>query len=73
MKISTALGEGAFGRVMKGAMVKDGKALNVAVKMLKGKQLRAAHYYYCEYIYIYKDGRHTITKIEVPEVCIILF
>ncbi|XP_063688287.1 uncharacterized protein LOC134821464 isoform X2 [Bolinopsis microptera] len=35
MKLSTLLGEGAFGRVMKGAMLKDGKSTMVAVKMLK--------------------------------------
>ncbi|KAL5251182.1 hypothetical protein ACHWQZ_G016778 [Mnemiopsis leidyi] len=35
MKLSTLLGEGAFGRVMKGAMLRDGKSTLVAVKMLK--------------------------------------
>ena len=44
MKLSTLLGEGAFGRVMKGAMLKDGKSTLVAVKMLKGKRLLTRYY-----------------------------
>ena len=40
LKLSTALGEGAFGRVMKGALLKDGKTILVAVKMLKGSYFK---------------------------------
>ena len=47
MKLSTALGEGAFGRVMKGALLKDGKSTLVAVKMLKGKFVDGVLQLYC--------------------------